>query len=283
MFDQPFLSKGQIPMLSPNLRIVALATGLSLCGTMNANADAYDRVSAVAPQAFSWTGFYIGGNGGGAWSNDQAVHITESIANPGLPPIETFSANFGSLSPSGGFGGVQVGANLQLGAVVLGFEADGQWASITGESAATVGYAFLGVPDPRTVTVATSSNVNRFGTLRTRMGLAWDRTLLYATGGLAWGYVGHTMSWNLGPGGFIATNQLAGTQVGYVIGGGIEHAFTPRVSLKVEYQYINLGTEHYTAQEFPVDQNLGIFKVETDARADFHTVRLGLNYKLNGP
>src|SRR6478672_10038711 len=153
-------------MLSPNLRIVALATGLSLCGTMKANADAYDRVSAVAPRAFSWTGFYIGGNGGGAWNNDQTVHITESNANPGLPPIETFSANFGSLSSSGGFGGVQIGANLQLGAVVLGFEADGQWANITGESAATVGYSFLGVPDPRTVTVTTSSNVNRFGTLR---------------------------------------------------------------------------------------------------------------------
>lgn len=271
-------------MRSPNMRIAALAAGLlSLSGATVAMADGYQRPGPVAPRAFSWTGFYIGGNGGWARSNDQTVHVLET--NPGLPggtPVDIFSDNFGSLSPSGGFGGVQVGANLQIGAVVLGFEADGQLADIAGDSSATVDYSFQGVPDGRTVTVATSNRVNRFGTLRPRIGLAWDRTLVYATGGLAWGRVGHTMSWDLGPGDFAATDKFAGTQVGYVVGGGIEHAFAPRVSLKVEYQYIDLGTQRYTAQEFPVDPTDGIFKVQTDTRTDFHTVRLGLNFKL-GP
>jgi outer membrane immunogenic protein len=271
-------------MRSPNLQIAALAAGLwGLFGAAVAMADGYERPGAMAPRAFSWTGFYIGGNGGWAWSNDQSVHVSETNPNlPGGTPIEVFSANFGSLSPSGGFGGVQVGANLQTGAVVIGFEADGQLADITGDSSATLGYSFLGVPDPRTVSVATSNRVNRFGTLRPRIGLAWDRTLVYATGGLAWGRVGHTLSWDLGPGVFVATDKFAGTQVGYVVGGGIEHAFTPRVSLKAEYQYIDLGTQRYTAQEFPVDPVNGIFKVETNTRTDFHTVRLGLNVKL-GP
>jgi len=274
-------------MVSPNTRIVVLTAGLVgfYCANGPAAADVYQPRAAAAPPAFSWTGLYIGGSGGWAFSNDQTVHITESntvVPGFGAPLGEVFNANFGSLSPSGGFGGVQVGANLQLGRVVLGFEADGQWGNITDDSSATVQYSFLGVPDPRTVTTNTNNSVKKFGTLRPRIGLAWDRTLVYATGGLAWGRVSHTLLWNLNQGEFVATDRFAGTQVGYVLGGGVEHAFTPLVSLKVEYQYINLGTEPYTAQEFPVDPLLGVFKVQTDTRTDFHTVRLGLNVKL-GP
>jgi outer membrane immunogenic protein len=157
---------------------------------------------------------------------------------------------------------------------VLGFEADGQWSDITDDSLFTL-TPYLGAGT--SATVGTSNKVQKFGTLRSRIGLAWDRTLVYATGGLAWGRVEHTMTWR-DSFGFAAVDHVTGTQVGYVVGGGIEHAFSHHLTLKAEYQYIDLGSQHYTALEF--DGVASQFLVNTDTRTDFHTVRVGLNYKF---
>jgi len=253
-----------------------LAAGiLGVCaGTAPASADGYQgRVGARPP--FSWTGFYFGANGGYAWSNDQTVHVDEFQPLFGGAPTLFRSADFGSLSPGGGFGGVQAGANLQMGAVVIGFEVDGQWGDVSDTSLATVD-----VGGGLVYTVGTGNRVTKFGTLRPRFGVAWDRTLLYGTAGLAWGRVDHRVTFTDNVG-FTAADSVSGTHVGYVVGGGVEHAFSRHVSLKVEYQYINLGSESYTSREYTggVPSNFGVV---TETRTDFHTVRLGLNYKL-GP
>jgi outer membrane immunogenic protein len=269
-------------MFGQQTRMMLVAGGsiLALCGSVaTASADGYARRPVgAACCAFSWTGLYIGVNGGYAWSEDQTVRIDEFDVTPATAPPTLFSRNnFGSLSPAGGFAGVQAGANLQLGAIVLGFEADAQWADIDGDSAFTLS-PYLVAGDFATVT--TSNKVSRFGTFRPRVGLAWDRTLVYATGGLAWGRVEHTMTWRDSYG-FAAVDHVAGTHVGYAVGGGVEHAFSPHVSLKVEYQYIDLGSEHYAALEYS-GGNTSQYVVNTDTRTDFHTVRLGLNVKLGG-
>src|SRR5437879_4766664 len=127
-------------MLGYHTRAVALLAGLvGVCGVAGtASADGYERRAVAAPCcAFSWTGFCVGANGGYAWSNDQTVHIDETFVSATVPPFLNQSANFGSLAPAGGFFGMQAGANLQLGVVVLGFEADGQWADVKDESFAT--------------------------------------------------------------------------------------------------------------------------------------------------
>jgi outer membrane immunogenic protein len=268
-------------MVRVHSRAVALVVGIAgVCGVAaTASADGYERRPVAAPCcAFSWTGFYIGANGGYAWSSDQTVHIDETIVPLGGAPIPNASANFGSLAPAGGFAGIQAGANLQFGMVVLGFEADAQWSDIKDHSFAAhdVTDVFGGVFPYQ---LGTQNKVQRFGTFRPRLGLAWDKTLIYATGGLAWGRVEHTLAFNC-CGGFTAFDHQAGTQVGYVVGGGLEHAFSSHLSLKVEYQYINLGSEHYVA----VENFFGVigsnYQLATDTRTDFHTVRLGLNYKL---
>ena len=261
-------------MFRAKSQVVALTAGLLSLSAMSvtAIADGYRRpVAAAAP--FSWTGFYIGGNGGYAWSDDQTVRIDETFTPPGGPAGPFLSANFGSLGMAGGFGGAQVGANLQLGAVVLGLEADGQWADIGDESTATVE-----VSPGLIYTIGTSNRVSRFGTVRTRFGFAWDRTLVYGTAGLAWGRVSHSLIFSDNAG-FTALDHQAGTQVGYAVGGGVEHMLSPRLSLKVEYQYIDLGSEHYLARENQGGVISG-FQLNTDTQTDFHTVRLGLNYKL---
>lgn len=102
-----------------------------------------------------------------------------------------FSAigTFGSLEPSGGFGGGQFGVNVwQYAGWVFGFEADFQRASISDSSVGTVINFLPGL----NATVTSTNKVEAFGTIRPRFGYAWDRSLIYATGGFAWGQVRHS-------------------------------------------------------------------------------------------
>src|SRR5271165_847298 len=118
----------------------------------------------------SWTGFYAGVNGGGAWSE-----FSNQLACPFVTGCNT---GFGGLSPSGGFGGGQIGYNWQgvwHPHLVLGVEADFQGA---------------GIDDSKTVSGTTfKSSLDYFGTVRGRIGYAFDRALVYATGGFAYGDV----------------------------------------------------------------------------------------------
>ena len=203
----------------------------------------------VVDPIFNWTGFYIGVNAGYGWSpwSDQLQDLSNGPGNL-----------FNGLSPEGGFGGGQVGFNWQgVGSPwVLGIEADIQASDIR---------------DTFTWTLATSSSkIAWFGTARGRLGFASDRTLIYATGGFAYGHVN-----NREVGGAVYISD--GTASGYAVGGGAEYAFSPALSVKAEYQYINLGKhDPVTAGGVRLSSFPGT-KVENDA---FHTVRVGLNLRF---
>jgi outer membrane immunogenic protein len=204
-----------------------------------------------APQvlpAFSWTGIYFGFNAGYGWSpfSDQL----QDLSNGGFP--------FRGLSPKGGFGGGQIGANWQVPntPLVLGVEADIQGGNIK---------------DSQTWALATStSEINSFGTVRARAGYAYDHFLFYGTGGLAYGHVN-----NSEVGGNVYSISREAT--GWVAGGGIEWAFASHWSVKGEYQYINLGQNvPATAGGTPLTTFPGVI-VHDD---EFSTVRVGVNYKF---
>jgi outer membrane immunogenic protein len=255
--------------------VIALTTGIvALFGAaVTASADGYvTRGGAVPCCQPGWNGFYVGINGGyGFAARDEGVTFNETFATlPFFGP-----AAVGSLSPAGGFGGFQIGGNLQLGSFVFGLEADFQWSDISDTSAGSV-TPYLA---PGGIATMTSKNsVGSFGTLRPRIGFAWDRTLVYATGGLAWGGITHELRWNDNFG-FTAQDRTSSSQVGYVVGGGFEHAFSHNLSLKLEYQYIDLGSTSYKAAEL-FGAAATAFAILTDTHTDFHTVRIGLNYKF---
>jgi outer membrane immunogenic protein len=252
---------------------IALAAGmLGLLGLAStASADGYVGRGGACCQ-YSWTGFYVGINGGyGFAGHDQTVTVIET-ANA----VPNAAGNFGSLSIAGGFGGLQVGYNAQAGRWVLGVEADLQGGEISDKSQGVVNNFLPGL----NATVDTKNSVGWFGTLRPRIGYSWDRTLVYVTGGVAFGSIKHSLHFadNFN---FAAQDNVSFAQIGYAVGGGVEHAFSSRLSIKFEYQYIDLGSHtHVAPLLFGVPPVATVFSERTTTQTDFHTLRVGLNYKF---
>jgi outer membrane immunogenic protein len=223
---------------------VALAAGISTA----AYADGYGPGPSYAPRYNpTWTGFYVGVNGGYAWSD-----YSDQFSVPAV--------SFGGLAPKGGFGGGQIGYNWQAGHILLGVEADIQGA---------------GIDDNKTVLgVDFKSGLDYFGTVRGRLGYAFGPSLLYATSGFAYGGVKNEIAV---PG--VIEFKNAGTATGYTIGGGYEYKFNPGWSLKTEYQYIDLSKNDPTLTGVGDICALaaGVLKCRDDA---FHTLRIGLNYQF---
>lgn len=213
-----------------------------------AAADLPARMPVKAPvaviQGYDWSGFYIGINGGGAWGRSDFTSVT----GPGV----AFDVN-------GGLVGGQIGVNWQWTNWVFGIEADADWARIRGSAPC---------PNPA---FACRTELDAIGTVRGRLGLAWDRALLYGTGGFAWG---RTRAEVASPAGLVTGSTE--TQVGWTAGLGVEYALAPNWSVKLEWLHYDLGTDRFTgfAPNGP----------DADIRSRGEIVRAGLNYRFNwGP
>ncbi|MCO4318299.1 porin family protein [Phyllobacterium sp. 21LDTY02-6] len=218
---------------------------------LSGSALAADAVIETAPEAvladpgFSWTGFYAGVNAGYGFGGDDEVGVRSG---------GVYLGNIGTIEQSGFIGGGQIGYNYQINNWVIGLEADFQGAGLEDSTAGSVDG----------IGVEAESSIDWFGTLRPRVGYAWDRTLIYGTGGLAYGRVNYKAAVEGDT--FLDQDK---TRAGWVAGAGIEHAFTDHLTAKLEYQYVNFGK--YTVSEDGFS---------TEATPDFHSVRVGLNYKF---
>ena len=132
-------------------------------------------------------------------------------------------------------------------------------------------------------TISAQASLHWLGTLRGRLGYAfWDRTFIFATGGLALGRVSASVdgsvSNTLGSP-FIFAGSYSGVRTGWVLGAGIEHAFTDRITAKLEYLHFDLGNVSYAVTGSNGGGNL---PTTWDAHASFSgdLVRLGLNFKI---
>jgi outer membrane immunogenic protein len=273
-----------------------ISTGVAALGVLafSAQADAadiygpgpggYKDVPVVVPIPL-WTGFYFGANGGfGASANNQ--DITSFVT--GLPDGLAFLNNRPLLSSTGfnsegAFGGGQIGYNWQgWGNFVFGVETDLQGSSIRSDKDVTPFVAFPGTPfTGQPVPFLTRSlheDVDWFGTLRGRIGYAWGSALLYGTGGFAYGGVHDSMQTTLL--GILPVARFVRSEVdtGWTLGGGVEYKFNPNWSLKVEYQFIDLGSTSMSGKI------LGFFPAYTnDIEHTFNTVRVGVNYAVGTP
>jgi outer membrane immunogenic protein len=231
-------------------------------------ADLPVRTAAPAPVVFapifSWTGFYVGVNGG--YAGDK-FEYPFSGAFRGTP----FSGN-PSVTSSGFLFGGQIGYNYQFAnRFVVGLEADYQWSNIEGNVSINAAIPGFGAA------VNAGSEVTSFGTVRARLGYGWDRALLYVTGGWAYGKVdsGGALALAGGGGGFAAAISRGTTHNGWTAGLGIEYALTNNISFKTEYLFVDLGDKTL----YSADYGGGSFaRLDVDTR--FHVVRAGLNYRF---
>ncbi len=199
-------------------------------------------IAPVLP--FSWTGPFLGLQGGYAWDGEE-VYV------PSVSGVEY------SVDRHGGFGGIVGGYDYQLGAVVVGVEADYNLADISG--AAAVDRTYI-----------TTNKVNGFGSVDVKLGYAFDRFLVYGLGGLGLIDVNHTINAPLIPFAYGSYNSF---QTGFNVGGGVQYAFTNNWSAFAEYRYYRDPAKYFA--DIP---GLGTHStVET-----LSNVRVGVVYKFGG-
>jgi len=174
---------------------------------------------------FTWTGFYIGANAGGAFRTNNNLY-NNTLFFGGAAPV--FGFNNGSNN--GRFiGGGQAGVNYQVGQFVFGVEGDGQ-ALVGGRPTFPGGVG--------------GGSTSFLGTVRGRGGLAFDRLIVYGTGGVAFGNSNlptTAVATVAGIPGFFTTANGNNMRVGYAVGAGLEYAFAPNWSVKAEYLFTDLG------------------------------------------
>lgn len=221
---------------------IALAAGIAPAMA----ADAIEEIPGpIEPEAiFSWTGGYIGIQGGYAWGESR---------------FQLDNGNFSDPDPDGFFGGIYVGYNAQLGSNwVLGIDADINISGLDGDDAGRFpdGTPFLGT----SVTGEQDWNA----AVRARVGFAVDRFLPYIAGGVAFSDYNVTVN----DGGVIAT--FDDTYTGWTIGAGAEYAFTDNLIFRGEYRYTDFGSADFSA----------ITPNDTEIDLKTHDVRVGIAYKF---
>jgi outer membrane immunogenic protein len=200
----------------------------------------YKAPAYVVPP-FTWSGFYVGGNLGWGWgTGDGTISFGGPTGN---------TSGYGD----GFLGGVQLGYNWQAGAFVLGAEADFQGSTGKGQAGGNAGgVSFIG--DVKTPW---------FGTVRGRLGYAFDRTMVYATGGGLYGK--STLDGTVSTTGPFSASAKSWA---WTVGGGVETMLWDHWSAKLEYLYVD------TPKDVPEPPGT----TSADGTARTNIVRAGVNY-----
>ena len=208
--------------------------------------------------AYNWTGFYVGGQVGYQWATDDHSH-TSSSAN------STTTGPFLYDSDGAVYGG-HAGFNWQVGQWVWGIEGDWEGSGVDGGF--TLATPTLGGGAGDSIAFEQKWQAS----LRGRLGWAWDRTLLYVTGGAAWGKF--DVAFAAPSVGFAET--LSDTLSGWTIGAGAEWAFWDNWSARVEYRYTDFDSFSRPTTVLPLATTISVDDVS------YHTVRFGVSYRFGG-
>ncbi len=200
----------------------------------------------------NWTGFYVGGNLGAAWSHLTMTDV--GLAGVAFSAGGTAGQNF-TNSNTAFFGGGQIGYNYQINQWVVGLEGDLGWMGLHGSTL-----------DPGSASnTMVGINSGWYGDITGRVGVTFDRALIYAKGGWAV-YDGKESFSTTAP--FTVGNSV-GTFSGWTLGGGVEYMFAPNWSAKLEYQHFDFGNQTFTLTPagWPFREALTV-----------DTVKVGINY-----
>ena len=217
---------------------------------------------------FSWTGFYIGPNVGGAWTNNR---FTDTL----------FLTNFNNNNQGVFIGGGQIGGNYQIGQFVIGGEWDFDLAANNNNSA--------GVVIPGVGNIVVTDNNRWISTVAARFGWAIDHWLVYGKAGGGWvGYNDLTLtnpttgvSFTCGSARAPFTSFINcgnNSTFGWLVGAGFEYAFTNNWTVKFEYDYLGLGSRTFF---IPATAPLLAGDTFTSNTRNLQMVKVGVNYLFN--
>jgi outer membrane immunogenic protein len=223
----------------------ALFTPAAWAADLGGGPPVYSSVKdAPYVRPFTWTGLYLGAHLGYGWTDTDWSFVGSSFSGTG----------------SGGLLGGQIGYNIQSGRFVYGLEGDASSSWIDGSTGCAPGVFNC------------DHTVNWLASVRGRLGVTINdnRTLLYATAGVAWANADWT-SRDAATGGIVGST-FSKTQTGWVAGAGIEHMLTEKLSARIEYLYYGFDT--ITAPGGTLDP------AATNLDLSSQTVRFGLNLKF---
>jgi outer membrane immunogenic protein len=284
-------------LLPGSLVIAAMAGGTALAADVPA--PVYRPLVATAP-VFTWTGLYVGANGGYGWGRASSdlteTQVTTATVGAASATVTTTSVGRDKAKLDGGFGGVQAGYNWQNNSFLWGLEGDIQ--STGQRGGVTICPAVTGTgacPGGTGTTLATANySLQWFSTVRGRVGVIFDRVLFYATGGLAVGGIKTDIADGfvglLPPAFPVATGSSTAARAGWVAGGGVEGAIGGGWSVKAEYLHMDFGSVDGSGSgtggfSVPIG-NLVVnttiaLTASSHVRLTDDVVRVGLNYNFD--
>jgi outer membrane immunogenic protein len=246
----------------PKLFHVTTVLSALLSISMAANAaDMHVKAPRPAPMPppFSWSGFYIGGNFGGAWVHGDAT--------------DNFGLDFGNSDRNGAFiAGGQVGFNYQVNNYVIGVEGDFDWAANNNNN--TTNGVFVPILGQ---TIQVTANNRWVTTLAARFGVAVDRVLFYGKAGGGWVGADSFTVTNLTTGASISGSN-GNTNSGWLVGGGFEWGFSENWSARFEYDFLGLSSRTFTV---PVGSPFFAGDTFTTGNRNLQMATVGINYRFN--
>ena len=237
-----------------------IGAALLCAGAANAADLAVPAYKApVAVPAFSWTGWYIGGNIGGGWGENTSSNVTLGGVDLNAAGLDT---SFLNSKPNGIIGGAQIGYDWQVNhSWVAGVVADFQGANIQGSGGASAS-GFIPGFGPVEASATATENLRYLGTVRGRLGWTTGNWMLYGSGGLAYGSVNSTETVSVsGQGQTVDLSSAANseTRFGWAGGVGVNYAMTQNWIVGVDYLHYDLGRTSVTdpTAQLTVDQKVG--------------------------
>jgi opacity protein-like surface antigen len=252
---------------------LALAAAIRPASAADLGVDAQIYQPRPLAVIFRWTGVYVGAHAGGGFGKKSE----SAVPFPVFPGALVFDSPM-SIGLSGWLAGGQVGANYQVGSWVWGIEAQASAADLNGSSvcaSTTVAAAALvaGLP-PVSGSANCNSKVDVLGTVAGRLGVAFDRFLVYGKAGFAWTNDSYQSRFFTLTGAqlLFSANE---TRWGWMVGLGLEYGFTDNWSAKIEYNYMDMGS-----RSLQFTEPTSLATLVSDITERVHVVKIGVNYRL---
>jgi len=204
------------------------------------------RKAPALALAYDWTGMYVGGHLGAAFSYRNWTLVDGALSEAGDAAM---------------IGG-QLGLNYQLGRWVVGAEGDVSWGNLKDENLCPDG------------TNTCWTRQTWLATITGRLGYALDPALFYVKGGAAFTHADHFKTAQIPS---VLDESAGSRRSGWTVGAGMEYALWRSWTLKLEYDYLNFGSRTLAMTNIAS----GAFAENVAIRQTAHEVKLGLNYLFN--